>query len=123
MRHFVLVGLVIATSSAAVAYVCSHSNRSKCGTCILSPVEDSTPAPSDEPACAKCKSNVVDVVDLNTAYPVTTQTPGSTVSFEEPPFAKPRQPELLPTQFEVPAELAPAPREATELAPAPRLVK
>jgi len=126
MRNLVLGGLLAVTAAAAVAYVIVNPTPRPCSVRIEEPVHAEVTAPTltEEPACAKCKSNVVDVVDLSTAYPVGPQPSATNISFDEPPFAKPRQPALIATQFEMPlSEAAPAPRDAAELAPTPRLSK
>lgn len=113
MRHFVLGGLLVLTSAAAIAYVYANPTATPCCLSESIPVatgsEDSLPSP----CCEKCKSGVVDVVDLNSAYSANTASSG-TISFDEPPLAKPRSTEFLPAQFE---------ETNSELAPAPRLVK
>ena len=122
MRNLVLGGLLAVTSATAVIYAVVNPTP-KPVVCTEQPKPVEIALPTEEPGCSKCKPGVVDVVDLNAAYPITTQTPGSTVSFEEPPFAKPKQPGIIPAEFVAPVEQAPAPREAAELAPAPKLVK
>ncbi len=122
MRNLALVGLLVCTSAAAVAYVVVHPDNAP--SAPTAPVAAETESPPCDSCCTNCKSEVVDVVDLGTAYPVGTPSGIAGVSFDEPPLAKPRQPELIPARFEEPAsELAPAPREAAELAPVPRILK
>ena len=108
MRNLTLGGLLVLTSAAALAYVYTNPTSGTCKTCsteAATAVEDST-------GCTACKPGVVDVVDLNTAYPVATALAESTISFDEPPLAKPRG-DVLPAAFELPAsEIAPAPRRA-----------
>jgi hypothetical protein len=126
MRNLVLGGLLAVTSATAVLYVIVNPTPRSCSVRIEEPkpAEVTAPTATEEPSCPKCKSNVVDVVDLNTAYPVGPQTGGNAISFDEPPYAKPRAQGLVPTKFEMPlSEEAPAPRDAAELAPSPRLAK
>ena len=108
MRNLTLGGLLVLTSAAAIAYVYTNPTSGTCKTCsteAVIAVEEST-------GCTTCKPGVVDVVDLNTAYPVATALAESTISFDEPPLAKPRG-DVLPAAFELPAsEIAPAPRRA-----------
>ena len=115
MRHIVLGGLLVLTSAAAIAYVYANPIATPCCLSELTPVatgsDDSSLA---SPCCEKCKSGVVDVVDLNSAYTANALVGGATISFDEPPLAKPRSTEFLPAQFE---------ESNSELAPAPRLVK
>ena len=115
MRNLVLGGLFAVTSTTAVAYVIVNPTPRSCAVRFEEPklVEVVAPIPVDESSCPKCKSNVVDVVDLSSAYPVGPQPSATNISFDEPPYAKPRQPALVATQFEVPlSEVAPAPRLA-----------
>ncbi len=126
MRNLVLGGLLAVTSATAVAYVLVNPAPKPCSACVepAPPAEVVAPSTCEEvsPTCSKCKSGVVDVVDLTTAYPV--GPTGTGVSFDEPPLAKPRSPQLIATRFESTlAEEAPMPREAAELAPAPRPAK
>ena len=127
MRHLALVGLLILTSGAAIAYVYTTPTPKPCEALGAEPQpDDAIPLPRLEfvPVCPKCKPAVVDVVDLNAAYPVGAASVGSEISFDEPPFAKPRTPQIIAAQFEVPVvEPAPAPRDAPELAPEPRPFK
>ena len=126
MRNLVLGGLFAVTSATAVVYVIVNPAPRSCSVRFEEPqpAEVAAPTAVEEPSCTKCKSNVVDVVDLTTAYPVGPQPSANTISFDEPPYAKPRPPALIATQFEVPlSEVAPAPRDAAELAPAPRSAK
>ncbi len=114
MRHFVLGGLLVLTSAAAIAYVYANPTATPCCLSESIPVATgSDDSSSVSPCCEKCKSGVVDVVDLSSAYSVNTAS-SSTISFDEPPLAKPRSTEFLPAQFE---------ETNSELAPAPRLVK
>ena len=113
MRHFVLGGLLVLTSAAAIAYVYANPTATPCCLSESTPVAAAAEDSSASPCCEKCKSGVVDVVDLNSAYSVNTAS-SSTISFDEPPLAKPRAIEFLPAQFE---------ETNSELAPAPRLVK
>jgi len=126
MRNLVLGGLLAVTSATAVAYVIVNPAPKPCSACVepTPPTEVAAPSPSEEtpPSCSKCKPSVVDVVDLTTAYPV--GPTGTGVSFDEPPLAKPRSPQLIATRYESTlGEEAPMPREAAELAPAPRPAK
>ena len=130
MRNLTLGGLLVLTSAAAVAYVYRNPELTPCTVCRVEPADTDEPAtgavePSPGDACCpKCKSNVVDVVDLSTAYPVGSPLTGTNISFDEPPLAKPRSQVILPAQFELPAtESAPPPRDAAELAPSPRILK
>lgn len=117
MRNLTLGALLVLTSAAAIAYVYRNPESSPCTVCQVEPADTTEPATgAEEPStgdacCPKCKSNVVDVVDLNTAYPVGSPLTGTNISFDEPPLAKPRSQVILPAQFELPApELAPSPR-------------
>ncbi len=122
MRNLALGSLLIFTSAAAIAYVYTKPNEQPAPTRIAETEAAPTGIGADEPGCPSCQSNVVDVVDLNTAYQSASPVPG--VSFDEPPLAKPRPHSVIPARFEQPAlELAPSPRDAAELAPAPRSVK
>ena len=115
MRNLVLGGLLAVTSATAVAYVIVNPTPRSSAVCFgePKPAEMDAPALAGEPSCPKCKSNVVDVVDLTTAYPVGPVPGGNAISFDEPPYAKPRQQGLVPTKFEMPlSEEAPAPRLA-----------
>ena len=94
MRNLVLGGLLAVTSATDVIYAVVNPTP-KPVVCIEQPKPVDVSVPTEEPGCSKCKPAVVDVVDLNAAYPITTQTPGSTVSFDEPPFAKPKQPKAF----------------------------
>jgi len=108
MRNLTLGGLLVVTSAAAIAYVYTNPTS---GTCQTRSAEAVT-AVEETSGCTACKPGVVDVVDLNTAYPVATALAESTISFDEPPLAKPRG-DILPAAFELPAsEIAPAPRRA-----------
>ena len=126
MRNLVLGGLLAVTSTTAVAYVIVNPTPRSCVVRFDEPklVGAVAQTPAEEPTCTKCKSNVVDVVDLNTAYPVGPGPSASNISFDEPPYAKPRQPALVAAQYDgPPSEVAPAPRDGAELAPSPRLAK
>lgn len=112
MRNLTLGVLLVLTSAAAIAYV--HTNPTA-GTCKTGPTEETiatVPAVGETTVCITCSPGVVDVVDLNSAYPATGAPAESTISFDEPPLAKPRG-DVLPAAFELPAsEIAPAPRRA-----------
>ena len=111
MRNLVLGGLLAVTSATAVAYVIVNPTSRPSNVCYDEPKPAEVVAPTEEPSCPKCKSTVVDVVDLTTAYPVGPQPNG--ISFDEPPYAKPRQPALVAAQYDgPPSEVAPAPRLA-----------
>ena len=112
MRNLTLGGLLILTSAAAIAYVYTNPTAGSCRICPTETVISAVPAVGETTGCTLCKPVVVDVVDLNTAYPVTGALAESTISFDEPPLAKPRG-DVLPAAFELPAsEIAPAPRRA-----------
>ena len=114
MRQFVLGGLLVLTSAAAIAYVYANPTSTPCCLSESTPIATgSDDSLSGSPCCEKCKSGVVDVVDLNTAYSANAAS-NSTISFDEPPLAKPNLTKFIPVQFEDPN---------SELAPAPRLVK
>lgn len=109
MRNLTLGGLLVLTSAAAIAYVYTNPTSGNCKTCPVEAAIAAVPAVEETTAC---KPGVVDVVDLNSAYPVTGALAESTISFDEPPLAKPRG-DVLPAAFELPAsEIAPAPRRA-----------
>ena len=113
MRNLVLGGLLAVTSATAVAYVIVNPTPRPCNVCYDEPKLVEVVAPIEETSCPKCKSNVVDVVDLSTAYPVGPVSGGNAISFDEPPYAKPRQPALVAAQYDAPlSEVAPAPRLA-----------
>ncbi len=121
MRNLALGGLLVFTSAAAIAYVYTKPAEQPASARIEEAARTPDVCP-EESGCPSCQSNVVDVVDLNTAYHSASQVPG--VSFDEPPLAKPRPQSIIPARFEQPdLELAPSPRDAAEVAPAPRLVK
>jgi len=123
MRNFSLGALFILTSAAAIAYVYTKPDCKPCATLWAQPSPVVEQTATVEPTCPSCKPAVVDVVDLNTAYPVVDSSGVATISFDEPPLAKPRG-AVLPAHFEVPVtELTPAPRGAYEVAPAPRMAK
>lgn len=121
MRNLALGGLLVFTSAAAIAYVYTKPAEQPASARIEEAARTPDVCP-EESGCPSCQSNVVDVVDLNTAYQSASPVPG--VSFDEPPLAKPRPQSIIPARFEQPdLELAPSPRDAAEVAPAPRLVK
>lgn len=112
MRNLTLGGLLVLTSAAAIAYVYTNPTAGTCKTCPTEAATATVPAVGETTGCTACKPGVVDVVDLNSAYPVTSALDESTISFDEPPLAKPRG-DVLPAAFELPAsEIAPAPRRA-----------
>ncbi len=112
MRNLTLGGLLVLTSAAAIAYVYTNPTSGSCKTCPADAVIGTATAVEESTGCTTCKPGVVDVVDLNTAYPVNSAFTESMISFDEPPLAKPRG-DVLPAAFELPAsEIAPAPRRA-----------
>ena len=110
MRNLTLGGLLVLTSAAAIGYVYTNPTSGTCKTCPTEAAISTVPAVEETTGCTACKPGVVDVVDLHSAYPASRALGESTISFDEPPFAKPRG-DLLPAAFELPAsEIAPAPR-------------
>ena len=111
MRNFTLGALLLLTSVAAIAYVYQKPACPAGEPCPLEMLSGPEATAGDIPVaapCEKCKGGVVDVVDLTTAY-ANSPANGTAISFEEPPYAKPR--DVQPVQFEQPTvEIAPAPR-------------